>query len=478
MSAQCREWHSIMLIISVNRYYEQEFAYITKQSLKELVKMKKCEMTVFEAAVLESCVFKRKLMVPLLVQGSLRIKLINKEVLDKLRKMIVEEGQRGDDSKEVDFFEATFENKDYSYIFGKEPESLDSTLAYGRLVSLWGLDPLVTEPRLSYNFARFLLCVFGTGYGGRDIAECIGLNLYFKHLGRGTSRPFATPAVAEEEIALHQYRNNSQRYDLMNPFYRKTVNDLTRNMGRFAKKHNCSLMRLVGDACSRMIVTTGNIPRPKDVAEGGGKIVKEVPNKDSTHTCTYSITPTTSFGSASHCDSKDNLWQSDRNQWLDRATTNGWKHCVKLLHADTDDFCLPTTIGYQFCFHDREIPTDFAISAFFSMEGLGLAMQIDDGVGHHFMGSVFSHHSCLTLHSKEGQVSCCNDEDAFLLVAFGTSGGGREAKDKIKVDHVHGKNLRKELPVGHHVKATRQRGKKKQKQSSLCVEKDTGKSLY
>lgn len=58
------EWHAVNLIGPGNRYYDQEFAYISKKSLKKLVKMKKCERAAFEAAASAACVSKRRLIVP------------------------------------------------------------------------------------------------------------------------------------------------------------------------------------------------------------------------------------------------------------------------------------------------------------------------------------------------------------------------------------------------------------------------------
>jgi hypothetical protein len=433
---------------------------MTKCSVKKLVKLKDCETLKFEEKVLELCLFKRTLIVPLLVQGCLRIKLIDKEVLELLRKSM-------EDGGNTDYHEAksSHMNKNMIYIFGHEPKQLESALAYGRLISVWGLDPLVTELRLSYKFAKFLLCVFGTGYGGRKIADCLGLNLYFKYFGRGTSRPNATPGVAEEDIALHQYRRGtSRRYDLMSPYYRKGVNDLTRSMGRFAKKYNNSLMRLVGSACSRQVVTTGNIPRARKVHR------KKRPSPDAANTCTFSPTPTVGFVNENHCDFMDKLSKLVKKRWLQRAKKNNWTHCIELIEAE-DGFCLPTTIGYQFCFSGSD---DIEVKAFFSMDGLGLAMEIVDGIGHQFMAATFSHHSCLPIFSTHtDHVSCSNDEDQFLLVAYGISGGNREAKEKIARDDAAGdknpspKGGRKRKP---HVKPTRQRGKRKRKHSSSYLE--------
>jgi hypothetical protein len=208
-----------------------------------------------------------------------------------------------------------------------------------------------------------------------------------------------------------------------------------------------------------MIVTTGNIPRARKAHKEG------VPSPDAASTCTFSDTPTVGFTCESHCDFMDTLSRLVQKCWLQHAKDNKWTHCVELMNTATEDFCLPTTIGYQFCFRCNEDSDDIQIKAFFSMEGLGLAMEIVDGIGHHFMASAFSHHSCLPLHSTSTHVSCSNEKDKFLLVAWGVSGGDREAKEKNAREFVPDK--KHSLKSGcRHVKATRQRGKRKKRQRS------------
>jgi hypothetical protein len=161
----------------------------------------------------------------------------------------------------------------------------------------------------------------------------------------------------------------------------------------------------------------------------------------------------------------DTLSRFVKEHWLQRAKKNKWEYCVGLIEAATDDFCLPTTIGYQFCFSANERSDGIKVKAFFSLEGLGLAMEIVDGIGHHFMAAAFSHHSCLPLHSTHpDHVSCSNEKDMFLLVAYGISGGNREAREKMARDSLHHKNSSPKCGR-RHVKATRQRGNRKRKRA-------------
>lgn len=133
--------------------------------------------------------------------------------------------------------------------------------------------------------------------------------------------------------------------------------------------------------------------------------------------------PIFGFANASHVDNADRLWKSQMADWREKAEKAKWLSCMKLL--DYDGCCLPTTCGYQFVFRDAVI---YDVRAYFAMDGLGLAVALEDGVGHHFMGSLFSHNTCLCVCTRRdnGMVSASNQDNNFLVVGWGTSGGRRE----------------------------------------------------
>jgi hypothetical protein len=66
----------------------------------------------------------------------------------------------------------------------------------------------------------------------------------------------------------------------------------------------------------------------------------------------------------------------------------------------------------------------------FAMDGLGLAMRIEHGIGHLFLGAKFSHQTCLPVccQKSDGKLSVTNHEDNFLIVGWGSSGGSKEAR--------------------------------------------------
>ena len=79
-------------------------------------------------------------------------------------------------------------------------------------------------------------------------------------------------------------------------------------------------------------------------------------------------------------------------------------------------------------FHEQ---VNWQIKAFFSMEGLGIGILLEHGFAHHFMGSLFAHHTCLPVcqRSEDGKVTASNRDNNFLVVGWGTSGGKREVAE-------------------------------------------------
>jgi hypothetical protein len=56
------------------------------------------------------------------------------------------------------------------------------------------------------------------------------------------------------------------------------------------------------------------------------------------------------------------------------------------------------------------------------MGGLGIAIIIENGLVHNFLGRVFSHQSCVPLrHDAEGNVCLNNHRDDVCIFAWGNS---------------------------------------------------------
>jgi len=133
----------------------------------------------------------------------------------------------------------------------------------------------------------------------------------------------------------------------------------------------------------------------------------------------------------------DKLSSSELKEWIQETRVKSMEsesekvkrsqsYLLKLLSKK--DFGLPTTCGYQLLSRDLSLE-NHDLLAFFSMVGLGLAMPLEDGVMHHFMGSMFTHNTSLPLllRKSDGKITCSNSDDNFLILGWGTSGGSKEA---------------------------------------------------
>ena len=145
-----------------------------------------------------------------------------------------------------------------------------------------------------------------------------------------------------------------------------------------------------------------------------------------------SMTPIFGFGNVNHVDKADKLFKSQLALWIAVAEAKKWKSVVKLLNYRGCG--LPTTCGYQFAFREK---ASYKVHAFFGMDGLGLAVALQDSVAHHFMGSLFSHNTCLCFCEREdGMVTASNSDNSFLLIGWGTSGGSREYEEAVAASGV------------------------------------------
>jgi hypothetical protein len=367
----------------------------------------------FEDLLRQKAVSSKTLVVPNLVDegphhSCLRIKVISQQEYRWVKSLATMNPNR---------FEMVT-NDNIFYCFGSEPVDLKHKRAYGSLWSVWGKDPLITKLEVGYGFIYTSAGVVGNGFGGRGSKiPCDGSNSYFKFWGRGTKATSISPLQDKDEIERQQYYRASENINqLMHPAVRRAVNQLSDNTRSFAGKHNPDLMKIVGDICDRQIFTMGNIPKQKQSGDS------DLPPPGVRN-------PSYGFVNASHTDNNDMLTKEQLEEWKHTATQKKWKHCLKLF--EQPHFCLPTTCGYQFVFCDDETRQSLNVNAFFAMDGLGLAMQMQHGVAQHFMGAMFSHQTCLTVCQRllDGKLSISNHENNFIIVGWGNSGGHREVRE-------------------------------------------------
>ena len=92
----------------------------------------------------------------------------------------------------------------------------------------------------------------------------------------------------------------------------------------------------------------------------------------------------------------------------------------------------PTTCVWQFAFRLDFIQKQFKPHHHFVLDELGLSIEIDDAICHHFMGGAFSHCTGLCVLENEREVVVNNANDWFKVFAWGRGGGSKNAKGNIK----------------------------------------------
>jgi hypothetical protein len=350
---------------------------------------------------------------------SLRIKVVNNVEYHHLMDCCIIK-----EKKQTVFEKALSVCGTFVYFFGEEPADLSDKKAIGILYSFWATDALITQLRLSYEFAKAAIGVYGHGYGSRKRSPMQGMCRFSNLNGRGSSRPHPSPAVAEDEVCLQQYFNEQQKNYLLQPYMEKKVNQLTHNAALFARKSNKYFMQLVGDTCNKVILTCGYVPRCTVKSSSPCTVKSSMPLVQQ-----WCHTPMFGFVNGWHVDSCDGLDAKHKEGWRALAEAKRWRHCVRMIEK-LENFCLPTTCGYQFLFRDEAVKASLRVYAFFSMDGLGLAVLMEDGVGHHFLGASFSHRTslCVCKRKTDGKLSSCNVNDDFLILGWGSTGGSREAR--------------------------------------------------
>jgi hypothetical protein len=318
---------------------------------------------------------------------SWRVKVISLDVFNKLQSQSYQQSGLW---KRYEFV-STHTHK---FLLGRESYDLFKTP--GVLVSTWGYN-MGSIPRVTYEFASTLVNAFGVGFGNRHCSSCFGHNCY--HGCRMSNRPHPTPCVDILEISKQQYyRERQAQHSLIIPKLQSIVRRLGYGAAATANKLNKAFKHIEGsrEISKTVISTCGMFPAQS--------------NRDR---CIVG------FANEQHIDKKEEVQDQKRKEIL---LSHGNKQTVQYncRFFDFPNFCLPTTCGYQFLVRDG--CENIFPSQFFSMGGLGIAIIIENGLVHNFLGRVFSHQSCVPLrHDAEGNVCLNNHRDDVCIFAWGNS---------------------------------------------------------
>lgn len=95
-------------------------------------------------------------------------------------------------------------------------------------------------------------------------------------------------------------------------------------------------------------------------------------------------------------------------------------------------FCMPTTCSYQFVW--KGLKESAEINQYFIMNGLGLGVQLENGITNSFLGSAFSHYTSVAhAVNQNGTVWFSNRrEELMFIFAWGKGGGKKELKYNLR----------------------------------------------
>ena len=274
------------------------------------------------------------------------------------------------------------------FLFGYEQKK---DAAIGIQVSHWRRDYQVVKTRLTTEFVKSHLLVFKEGFGSRHRSECHGSsNVYIN--ARGSKRPFPSPLQDPNKVGEYQYYRETSRNHLVQPQLEKILHTLALSVQHM--KLDEKMAETAEKTCGVIIATTG---------------VKLL-----------------GFCNQNHVDECDRYTPKQLSILLEKASSEEERRTLQLKNSGS-----PTTCGYQIVKDSLAKHSEDAVlngEQFFLMRGLGMAVEICDGVCHRFLGSVFEHCTSACLGFREGgDVTVARMNDSFFIYAWGAGKNTRRA---------------------------------------------------
>ena len=293
----------------------------------------------------------------------------------------------------------------WEYMFSEEPKSLSS--CPGMLASCWWKCPSLTIPRITNSECQHWINCYGRGFGPRHSVNSVGMNVYTDDEGILSHRPHPDIFTDEKDIPLHQYRNNNFEFPLVRSLLEKRLHMLTKKAQEKSQAIHPEMAQLMDGCCTKRIITSGTSRR----------LFGKTRNQ-------FGPTYFYSFSNEGHVDDSDLMRLDVIQDFLTRADTDYKRRILGFPKV-----CLPTTCAYQFNWESRWMEKENSFVQYFVMDGLGLAMPLEDGIAHHFMASLFAHNTSVgVLTFEDGEMSIGSDDPEILVFAWGRSGGSRNAR--------------------------------------------------
>ena len=162
----------------------------------------------------------------------------------------------------------------------------------------------------------------------------------------------------------------------------------------FLRNHS-ELKYLIGKVCNKQIVTFGQCP---------------------TSTCRHAVV--CGFVNEPHIDTTDVLSKNQVESF--KCIISPSSHYERRWVESTNS-CIYTTCGYQFVPKYPSKGRSFVRpTQYFSLEGLGLAMNIQHGIAHNFLAAMFVHSTTLATKTYlDGSITSGNNDDDCQVFAWG-----------------------------------------------------------
>ena len=309
------------------------------------------------------------------VRYELRIKIVTHHEMDDLKGRQVK--------NEFVAWQHAVHFNGQSYLFTNEKK--ESAKLHGVMVSGWVKgDALSKRKELTYEFVHHFMCCYGKGFSSRPRSSCLdSMNCYRDK--RFNPRVHPSPFVADDDIPKMQYSvETHKKHCLLQPVLEKILHQLANDLSFIGERMNPIMMRIIAYLASKLIAT-----------------------------CGHSLM---AFLNGLHLDEDDEIARAKVPDLFLNVKDEELQRSIKIEGAS-----FPTTCGYQ---HVWKNPTDshqYQVHHAFVMEGLGVAVNLDDKTCHHFMGSAFTHCTSLcVLENRLGRLGCVVSDVTFKVFAWGS----------------------------------------------------------
>jgi hypothetical protein len=309
-------------------------------------------------------------------------------------------------SKEIDKICASYQSdcryrlktECFNVLFVRDQKT--ESLSHGVTVSSWVKgDPQVVATRVTYDYVSAYKSTYGSGYGSRPRSMCMdSVNSYRDK--RFTSRAHPSPLIYDGDIGKHQYFSAAkQRSCLLQMKLESILHSLTHDVGCVAERLNPYMMLAASGLATMLMATTGK--------------------------------SLFAFWNGLHVDSCDIISTSMKTSLFPKPEQD-WQE--KLLNFGEVSF--PTTLGYQHVWKHEGDKGKYKVLHHFVMPGMGLAMNLEDSICHHYMCGAFKHCTGLCVledmtENASYPVVVNNKDDFFQIFAYGRAANKKTARGNL-----------------------------------------------